>query len=295
MLHTLMGSLQDAGHEAHIFVTDCPEAPHQYRYEGISVTSANAWTARQYLNQYNPDVLITHHQNAPRAVRHGRKTGTPTVFLVHNDFEANRAILALSPDLVVFNTDWIREAIGYTGESVVVHPPVFPEEHATVPGECVTLVNLSDNKGARVFYALAERMPDTKFLGVEGGHGPQIFRDLPNVEIIQHTDRMRDLVWSRTRTLLMPSIYESYGMAGVEALASGIPVLAHPTPGLRESLGDAGIFLDRDDIDAWENELRRLADPRAWRDASANALSRSQQLDPTVELDRWVSHIEGLV
>jgi glycosyltransferase involved in cell wall biosynthesis len=165
-----------------------------------------------------------------------------------------------------------------------------------VPGYSITLVNLNENKGCKVFYEMAKRFPEFRFLGVVGGHGEQIIDDsMPNVTIQPQTANMKEDVWRRTRILLMPSIYESYGMAGVEALASGIPVLAHPTEGLRESQGPFGEFLDRGDLDAWEKALERLSDPEEWRVASVLAKKRSNELDPAPELDRWVMEVERLV
>lgn len=89
---------------------------------------------------------------------------------------------------------------------MVVHPPVEPHRHRTTSGDMVTLINPIPRKGSDVFYALAERMPDTKFLAVEGAYGPQDIRDLPNVELVRHTTRMREDVWSRTKVLLIPSV-----------------------------------------------------------------------------------------
>jgi len=179
---------------------------------------------------------------------------------------------------------------------VVVHPPVWPDEHATTPGTKVTLVNLNEHKGANILYKLAERMPHVEFMGVVGGHGVQVIReDLPNVEIVQHTDNMIDDVWAKTRILLMPSVYESYGMAGVEALASGIPVLCNPTNGLVESQGPFGLFINRDDIDEWVRQIERLQDNKEWKAASSLALKRSKEIDPGPELDAWVKELERLV
>jgi len=181
---------------------------------------------------------------------------------------------------------------------MVLHPPVWPHEHATRPGGAVTLVNLNENKGVHVFEHLAMLFPDVPFLGVKGGYGDQLTAGLTshtNVQIIESTSDMRGRVWSRTRVLLVPSLYESYGMVALEAMASGIPVIAHPTPGLREALGPAGIFADRDKMQEWATELRSLVrDPQAWQRASAAAQARSQSLDPTNDLWQWVKAVESL-
>ena len=294
MLHCALRRLVDDGHEVVVFATIIPDAPESYLIDGVTVVRTNSLLARQQLRQLSPDVIVTHHHNTPAAVATAKKIGAKSVFLMHNDFEENRRYLGCNPDLVVFNTEWIREASGYTGPSVVIHPPVVAGDHRTTPGDKVTLVNLNKDKGAELFYRAAEAMPDISFLGVVGGHGEQIVRSLPNVEIQGHTSDMVNDVWSRTRILLMPSAYESYGMAGVEAMASGIPVIANGTPGLHESLSYAGIFGPRADEHLLHSEIRRLQNHHEWSEASELAVKRSNELDPTVELNEWVSRIEHL-
>ncbi|MGP4114654.1 glycosyltransferase family 4 protein [Streptomyces sp. 4N509B] len=308
MLHAMLRALAAAGHDVDVVVTEHQRGPVDYVHDGIRVRrAARGRGVPAALDAFAPDVLISHHQEAPnashyawqRAVR--REPAPQVVHIVHNTFPGPLAVTRRwRPRLVVFNAWWVREhhaargGIPSTCQMIVIHPPVRAEDHATTPGTDATLVNLNRDKGGEILYQLARRLPDTQFAGVVGGHGPQIIRRAPNVEIIPHTSDMRRDVWARTRVLLMPSIYESYGMAGVEAMASGIPVIAHPTPGLQESLGDAGIFVDRGDLDGWERELRRLADADEWQAASTAAAKRSAELDPREELAAWVAAVESL-
>lgn len=296
MLHSMCKAVLDQGHELAVFATVMPEAPTHYIYDGVEVVVTNTSYGRMYIENWRPDVIVTHHDNTLIAKRISNKLKIPLVFISHNDLSVVYPHLALEPDLVVFNTEWLAEKLKQDGMNyTIVHPPVYADEHRTSPGTKVTLVNLNENKGSGVFYELARRMPDVEFLAVEGGHGTQVYPDLPNVELVKQTDNMRDDVWSKTRILLMPSIYESYGMAGVEALASGIPVICHPTPGLKESQGPFGLFVDRDDVDKYESEIRRLLEPKEWEAASVLALKRSAELDPEPDMVTWVSELEGLV
>jgi glycosyltransferase involved in cell wall biosynthesis len=66
----------------------------------------------------------------------------------------------------------------------------------------------------------------------------------------------------------MPSNYETYGMVAREAGVSGIPVICTPTDGLKENLGEAGIYVDYRDIDGYEKAIRELYDPKAYTSAS---------------------------
>ena len=129
---------------------------------------------------------------------------------------------------------------------------------------------------------------------VERSTSHQIMPNRPNVEVIGKTSNMRDDVYARTRVLLMPSTRESWGMTGVEAMASGIPVIASPLPGLRESLGFAGIFVDPSDHQGWVDAIVRLDDPDVYGEASAKAVERSVELDPATDLNRFVNALEGL-
>jgi glycosyltransferase involved in cell wall biosynthesis len=92
-------------------------------------------------------------------------------------------------------------------------------------------------------------------------------------------------VYERTRILLMPSAYESYGRVGLEAAASGIPTVAHPAAGIREALGDAALFVDRNDVDRWVEAIGSLDAPEEYARRAELARRRFETLDPSSEID----------
>lgn len=309
MAHAMLRALAAAGHQVDVILSrEHYEIREPYTHEGVTVhprrgkADPAAWIADPVRR---PDVILAHLENAERASILGQQHGIPVIHLLHNTFEQTKRDLRRGPALAVANTQWMAEDVTawwlwQYGTSrpmpplTVMHPPVVVNDYATTPGTRITLVNLCADKGAEVFYALAKRFPRRKFLGVAGAYGSQIRLDLPNVEIINHVrgDRMRDYVYSRTRVLLMPSIYESFGRCAIEAACSGIPTIAHPTAGLLESLGPAGTFVDREDVDGWEDALGRLLSPSEWPAASRRARERAAELDPTEALARWVSTVE---
>ena len=198
----------------------------------------------------------------------------------------------------MYNSEWLRDELRQyqpVPDWLVVRPPINADEYRTKPGTKVTLINLNADKGAHVFYEMARRLPHISFLGVIGAHGDQIIEHLPNVQIVMHVDpHGMSRIYGQTRILLMPSIYESWGRVGVEAMASGIPVVANPTNGLTEALGDAGTYVPRDDPNGWQAAIERLSDGRVWNGASRKALKRSKELAIVrdSDLDTWCRAVE---
>lgn len=296
MLLALLRALTARGHQVDVALSQAhKEITGPYEIGGIRV-----WPHRDKNDPFrfiaDADLLVTHLENTHRASILGQMYGIPAVHVCHNTFPQTASWLRRwPPALAVYNSRWMaHEFAGIDARSIIVAPPVYAADYATTPGDAITLINLFESKGSKVFYALAERFPDRQFLGVQGAYGHQLIRDLPNVEILDHIDgdHMAAKVYSRTRVLLMPSIYESYGRTGLEAACSGIPTIAHPTPGLRESLSDAGYFADRDDIDAWERQLRVLLDGRRWNAASRRAKAHAARLDPDGDMERWCTAVE---
>jgi glycosyltransferase involved in cell wall biosynthesis len=81
--------------------------------------------------------------------------------------------------------------------------------------------------------------------------------------------------------LLLPSLYEGFGLPLAEAMAVGTPVIASTTPALVEVAGGAAILVDPFDESALAAAMERLAgDPELRRDRARAGLLRS-------DLFRW--------
>lgn len=306
MAHSMLRALVERGHDVQVWLSRYSGDGKPYDLDGVHVIPLQARLDFATAVR-TADVLLSHLENVPSTSALARGYGKPVVAICHNTHRPTfRDVASGGVALAVLNSRWMqREAELFYAEypkavrpssALIVRPPVFADEYRTKPGSKVTLVNCNLEKGGRVLEALARRMPDTEFLAVAGAYGEQILPDLPNVEVLQQVpgSEMRAQVYAKTRVLLMPSSYESWGRAGCEALASGIPVVAHPTPGLCESLGEAGVFVDRNDLDGYEAVLRKLMQPAEYRLASKRARARSAELDPTDELAAWCDAVEAL-
>ena len=143
--------------------------------------------------------------------------------------------------------------------------------------------------------ALARRMPEKNFLAVLGFQGKlPLEQGPPNVTYIPFVPDIRT-VYAELGILIMPSDYESWGRVGLEAMCSGIPVIAHPTPGLVESLSYAGLFCDRDRVEDWVQTIRSLEDPRFYREVSEKCIRRSRELDPAGSLQSFGNFVNKIL
>ncbi|MBG6089907.1 glycosyltransferase family 4 protein [Actinomadura viridis] len=308
MLHSMLRALVARGHEVSVWLSRYSPDRAPYQVDGVHVVP---YAARQDFGAAakSADVIIAHHENVPSAGALARGMGRPFVALAHNTAPVVfKNIGRGAVSLAVYNSLHMQaEAEAFFCEytpalrpeqSIVVRPPVLGDDYRTTPGDHVTLINLNADKGGALFWQVAERLPDLRFLGVKGAYGQQIERrgGLPNVEVVEHMpgERMRDEVYARTRILLVPSASESWGRVAVEAMASGIPVVAAPTTGLAECLGEAGIFAERGDVDAWVEAVQALTDPAQWAAASERSLARAKELDPAADLAEWCTAVEAV-
>ncbi|NJL29806.1 MAG: glycosyltransferase family 4 protein, partial [Thermoanaerobaculia bacterium] len=58
-------------------------------------------------------------------------------------------------------------------------------------------------------------------------------------------------LYERALFVVLPSIYEGFGLPAVEAMSAGVPLVASDIPVLREIAGEAALYVAPDDIEAW--------------------------------------------
>lgn len=315
-LHTELRHLAARGHEVEVLLSrPMAGASRPYGIDDVlvhpyTVVGAPYWWFEN--PERKPHIVIAHLENMPRAAALGDQYKVPVAHLIHNDHEFTRGAYRRGPtQLAVFNTEWIRDEFEadwkfhrnrYPPPAVVVRPPVDPTPllGVTGPRNRITLINLNEDKGGTLFWNLT-RMANYKFLGVKGAYGNQDTNPFCTIKgdtvILEHQKPadMPKKVYARTKILLMPSIYESYGRTAIEAAHLGIPTIAHPTPGLREALGGAGTFVDRDDFGGWVTAINRLMTPKGYAEASRNAKELAASLvEPTRRgLDLFADAMEG--
>lgn len=275
MLHQILHDLKDKGHEIRV-VTKNPGAE---EYEGIPIYELD-YEKSNHIKW--SDIIFTQLDLSRYATTEAKRHKKKIVHLVHNDKQLsyNKINNILDCSLAIANSEWIRKTIKPRIPSLVVYPPTMPERYEIdSKKESITLINMNEAKGGKVFWQLARLFPDKHFIGVLGAYGEQVEykKKLSNVTILKNTTDIKS-VYKQSRIVLMPSTYESWGRVAMEASCSGIPVIASPTPGLKESLDYAGIFAEPDDIADWVEAIKLLDDKKIYDKYSKLTKKRSKEV-----------------
>jgi glycosyltransferase involved in cell wall biosynthesis len=261
-----------------------------YEYEGVTVYPPERDLTDNLLRW--ADVVCTHLDYTQWTIHAAGIYRKPVIHFIHNTWKYLDIADATRKQYIVYNSEWAKKELGYKWPSFVLYPPCDWRQYDTgadtEKNKYITLINLDKNKGGHILGEIATRMPEYKFIGVKGSYsepaseGQQV--DQPSNVWVQEKTTNIKAVYENTRILIMPSKYESWGRTATEAMCSGIPVISSGTPGLRENCGDAGIYVDREDIDGWIKAIKALDKPAAYKRASKAAKERSRELDPVEQL-----------
>ena len=291
-LHRICQYLISKGHE----VKAVTRYPVDYSYEGIEVYSQK----KDYKVCHNhlwdwADLVFCQLSGTYYAMNKQRISPKKIINFTHNNAGYPQVDIRKNV-FTVYNTEQAKKELNYNQETYVLHPPVNYRDYADVDtskAQYITLINHNENKGGKILIEIAKRMPNHKFLAVQGGYYLQITdAKVLNIKYVGITDDIRKYL-AMTKLLIAPSEYDSYGMAQVEALCCNIPVIASDISGFKESLADSAIYVNRNDIDAWVEAIKNS--DQLFKDKKP--LERAKQLDPVKELakfEKWLLKISKL-
>jgi len=239
------------------------------------------------LNELDADVVDFHYRWAPSWTKAMRAYGGKWQFTFHNTYGegqgAMRAISlandgrfrrALAGRKVVCVTDFVRRDLisrGFDPSLLEVVPSGINvrERSGTDGGFILFTGRLVATKGLRY---LIDAMRAVESELVVMGDGPLRRKlesraaGLGNVRFAGHVDEAeKDRLMSSCSVFVMPSIFESLGLAVAEAMSWGKPVVASSAGGLPEVVGDGGVLVPPKDAAALSSALNELMGDAALR------------------------------
>lgn len=299
--HTVNRLLVERGHEVWVGVPGYPNR----LYEGVHIFDLNNRTLLHNLMKHTH--VISTHSFRDKCKKLSQQYGAAYVDWLHGGTFTNNVRISKEPKesrtFAVFNSESLvqtfsdPERLNYH----ILFPPVDWREYQVDNEDSnnkiyVTLSNLNENKGGQILIDIAKLCPTIQFLGVRGSYWKQIEdHTVTNITYIDNTPVIKD-VYAQTKILIMPSKEETWGRTAVEAMSSGIPVIAHPTPGLKECCKDAALFADRVDVQEWARLINRLTNDKSFYDEFSNrGRIRAKQLEPTHDLEMFQEWFENKV
>jgi glycosyltransferase involved in cell wall biosynthesis len=162
--------------------------------------------------------------------------------------------------------------------------PIHEAPYALFVGNVMPHKNL-----LRLVEAFADAVPDFPArLVIRGWGRPGHVRALrERIDALGIADRVdwrryaaaEDLpdLYRRARMLLLPSLYEGFGLTALEAMACGTPVIVSNRSSLPEVTADAALFVDPEDPPSIASAIRRLfTDDALARAPAAGGLARAR-------------------
>jgi N-acetyl-alpha-D-glucosaminyl L-malate synthase BshA len=215
------------------------------------------------------------------AVSHSLRNDTYKLFGVNNEIEVIPNFICL--DEVKFeNQDEFRKQHAPNGEHIIVHISNFR------PVKRVDDV-------VRIFGSVQEIVPSKLILvgdGPERSRVEAMCREMGTCEDVIFLGKVKDPteVLGIADLFLLPSENESFGLAALEAMAAGVPVISTNTGGIPEvnRHGVTGMMSDVGDVeDMARNCIYLLSDAKRLQKFRDNALERARDFDIHAVLPKY--------
>lgn len=211
-----------------------------------------------------------------------------------------RALRTAARTLTVSSTtrQELRERFGALGEGAVVVPNAVDERFRAAmradvlertlerfglaPGYLLFVGNPKPHKNLPALLSANAQLRDSRpgwpplvLAGGEVDHGdasPGVRR----LGVVAESDL--PALYRGALALVVPSLWEGFGLPALEAMASGTPVIAAARGALPEVIGDAGLLFDPDAPEALSATLdRAVSDPELRADLARRGESRAQR------------------
>jgi glycosyltransferase involved in cell wall biosynthesis len=285
------------------------------------------WGLRQAVRGWRPDLVHAHGVKAALLALGSRLPGRPPVVVTfHNLWHGGPLTLPLRlvtqrAAAAVAVSEAVRERLAAHGirpRELTVIPngldltafsapraPCFPPPPDR-PFTFAFVGRLTEEKGVRVLLEAARRLPDAPEVRlVVAGDGPlraaveaEARRDGSRLEYRGHQHDVR-AIYEAADAVLMPSLAEGHPLTALEAMASGLPLVASRAGGLAEIVveGETGLLVPPGDASALADAVGALAADRDRARALGAAGRRRVELEFGVErmLVRLVGVYRGVL
>jgi len=298
--------LQSFGHSVHFVTMKRGNCPIKGVYRGFNWTyftnaerelnGASVWSTPHYpflpavrkLNgQFRKPLIITMHfgENLEYINSPVKYDWAEFIWIISKHITEHVRPLVVNPTFFK-SFDTIRP--------IMLEHEIKMQNRDTLPtGDCITMINANALKGLPLFLELAKKYPERKFLAVRPYYNViKVPENIPNIEWMNIQDDIR-VVLAKTRILLAPSLYESWGRVAFEAMYNGIPVLyskpmdraspaARPsgsTEGMQEWIGDSQIACAYGSFEDWTTAIEKLDDPTEYATYSKRAYDQTYEMN----------------
>lgn len=236
------------------------------------------------LSPGRPAVVVTVHTSAEQTLR-ASMPGARLPFVQAVLWAAARTLTSRADAVIAVS----REVTEHFGATDTVAPAIdLPTAPATsreavrraleVPEDAVVVLAVGRLHPDKALHLFIEALRDTGGAGWIAGEGP----DRPRLEELAAGTAVRLLgqrddvpsLMAAADIFALPTTGESYGLAVVEAVAAGLPVVATRTGAIPEIVGDAGLLVPPDDPAGFADAVHRLIEDPELRQSLALASKR---------------------
>ena len=184
----------------------------------------------------------------------------------------------------------IREQLGIRDEKILIHISNFR------PVKCIGDI-------IRIFNAVSKQIDSLLLLvgdGPERNEAELLVRQFGLSEQVRFLDKLDDIVplLSIADIMLMPSNVESFGLAALEAMACGVPVVATMAGGFPEFIvpGVHGYLLPHGDIEGMtQKALLLLSDHNHWLQCSEASVKQAKRYETALLVEEYEAYYSRLL